>query len=339
MENKNETILVAGGNEGKVYEFPDFENIETQIPGDYSSTSDFNTDPNSHVIFKGLLLFAVYDKSAGNPFPNGVYSYGSKDIKNFPKALNMEYVISPDKTTGIEIGAISTNGTNLFVAWKDGSTYGMDIIDFSNKYASAFIEFLMFTNRREIEKEFVRFPCAFDRLPASCTIELKQAVSRATSFTSVATVSVDNDTDDDEQFEYTDQLDKFLIKKKNKDPCCSRQCWSKLNISQLKLHLGSLDYVSRLVNRHEVKKMIMLVCYCNSLPFKVDMEWVGRKKKRTKRKIVEFRVPSFDRGFCKQVFLQLFDVSERSFYRWKLASGGVRSITPPVHGLVGAIGR
>lgn len=188
MINKLETILICAGDEGKIYDFADLENPEAQIPGDYSSTAILYSTPNSKVIYKGFLCFGAYDGGAGNPFPNGVYTYGTKNAKKFPKALNCEYVLSQNKLTAIEYGAISTDGVNLFVAWKDDTTYGMDIIDFSNRYGSAFIEFLVMSINREIEKTFDRFPGAFKPLASGCRITLDKKLDHAAAFDEVAVV-------------------------------------------------------------------------------------------------------------------------------------------------------
>ena len=188
MANKLEVILICAGDEGKIYDFADLENAEAQIPGTYSSTAILYSSPNSKVIYKGFLHFGAYDGGAGNPFPNGVYTYGTRDAKKFPKALNCEYVLSQNKLTAIEYGAISTDGANLFVAWKDDTTYGMDVIDFSNRYGSAFIEFLVMRINRDIEKIFDRFPCAFKPLASGCRITLSQELDHASSFSDVAVV-------------------------------------------------------------------------------------------------------------------------------------------------------
>lgn len=213
MINKQETVLILGGDKGKLYNFIDLEDPWKQIPGEYTNTKTLVAHPNAKVIYDGLLHFGVYDGSSGNPFPNGVYTFGSKDKEKFPISLNCEYAISTNEVDGIEIGAVSTEGSNLFVAWKDkaGTTFGMDIIDFSNKYASAFIELLVIRLDRNIEKTFDRFPCNFKRMPASCSIELKQALDHATSFTSVATVNTQNDTDDDGNFDGDNVVDGKII--------------------------------------------------------------------------------------------------------------------------------
>ena len=126
-------------------------------------------------------------------------------------ALNCEYVISQDDTTDIEIGALSTDGSNLFVSWKDGSTYGVDKIDFSNKYGSSYIEFLVFKTARHQQKEFDRFPCAWKPLPASTSVELKQDLDLSGSYTTVATADTDNSITDEEKFTGNGVADGNLI--------------------------------------------------------------------------------------------------------------------------------
>lgn len=190
MENKQETVLILGGNRGKLYDYEDLVDPWKQIPGEYSSTAIFESNPNAKCIHDGMLHFGVHDGSSGIPFSNGVYTFGSKDKEKFPISLNCEYAISTNELDGIEIGCVSTNGGNLFVSWKNkaGNAWGMDVIDVSNKYGSAFIEFLVIRLDRNIEKTFDRFPCNFKPLASGCRITLKQKVDHATAFSTVATV-------------------------------------------------------------------------------------------------------------------------------------------------------
>ena len=211
MINKGEKIFILAGDRGELYDFTDLENPLKKPPGSFSSTAIFDSKPNSKIVYNGLLHFGLFDGSSDTPFPNGVYTYGSKDIKKFPMALNCEYVISANDTTQITIGSISTNGSNLFIGWYDGANYGMDIIDFSNKYASAYIEFLVIALDRNLKKVFDRFPCNFKPMPASCSLVLKQALDHASSFTTIATVNTTNNTDDNGTFDGDNVLDGKII--------------------------------------------------------------------------------------------------------------------------------
>ena len=202
IANKLGAIYILGGTKGKLYKFPDLENPLVQVPGTYSSTASLSSHNFSKVIYDGFLMFGLYDGGAGNPFPNGIYSYGSKNGKFFLPSLNpAEYVISPNKTTGITIGGISTDGSNLYVAWKDGASYGVDKINFSAKYTSAYIEFRVMNLKREVKKTLGRLPCSFEPLPASCSLTAKYKVDHTASFDSVAVANVTNSINDEEQFD------------------------------------------------------------------------------------------------------------------------------------------
>lgn len=207
IANKLGAIYILGGNKGKLYKFPDLENPITQIPGSYSSTATLAAHNFSKVIYDGFLMFGLYDGGAGNPFPNGIYVYGSKNGRFYSSSLNSaEYIISPDKTTGIVIGGISTDGSNLYVAWKDGATYGVDKIDFSAKYASAYIEFRLNNLKREVKKTFGRMPCNFEPLPASCSLTAKYKVDHGASFDSIAVANVTNSVNDEEKFDLKNKV-------------------------------------------------------------------------------------------------------------------------------------
>ena len=218
MQNQGDLNYIMAGNKGRVYEFLgsalDLRSPITRIPGAYSSTATFESNQNAKVVFNGLLHFAVHDAGAGNPFPNGVYTYGTQDIENQPRALNCEYVISPDKVTGIEIGVLGTDGSNLYVAWKDSSTYGVDKIDFTVRYATSYIEFLVMGLKKELKKIFISFPTEFKPLPSSCSLQLLQKVDDASSFTSVKTVNTSSDIDDLESFNGAGVVDGKLIQTK-----------------------------------------------------------------------------------------------------------------------------
>ena len=51
----------------------------------------------------------------------GIYSLGGYD-QNYPKVLNLDWVISTGKTANVEIGAIKLVGTDLLVSWKDSNS-------------------------------------------------------------------------------------------------------------------------------------------------------------------------------------------------------------------------
>ena len=129
-------------------------------------------------LWKGKMMFGC---------TNGVYSYHKRN-KNYPMALNLEYTASPITianydSKSIEIGAILGNGDNFYVAWKDGSSYGLDNIDWSNK-AQAVYEGLEFDAGRPFEDKVFRFIKIVTKpLPANCSVKVKYKTSKASSWT------------------------------------------------------------------------------------------------------------------------------------------------------------
>ncbi len=129
-------------------------------------------------LWKGKMMFGCI---------NGVYSYHKRN-KNYPMALNLEYTPSPISianfdSKSIEIGAILGNGNNFYVAWKDGSTYGLDNIDWSNK-AQAVYEGLEFDANRPFEDKWFRFIKIVTKpLPTDCSVKVKYKMSGASSWT------------------------------------------------------------------------------------------------------------------------------------------------------------
>ncbi len=125
-------------------------------------------------IWKGKMLFGT---------TNGIYSYHKKN-KNYPLALNLEYTPSPITITNfdsksIEIGAILGRGNDFLVAWKDGSSYGLDNVDTSNK-ADACYESLSFDAERSFEEELFRYIKIVTKpLPTGCSVKVKHRMNTA----------------------------------------------------------------------------------------------------------------------------------------------------------------
>jgi hypothetical protein len=112
---------------------------------------------------------------------NGVYSLGRLDL-NDPRALNLEYIPSHGKLTGTEIGALCNDGTDLLVSWKDGTTYGIDIIDNSNKAVAVYESLKLNMGKSNMDKLYrmVKLLLA-EPLPAGCTVGLKYRATKVTT--------------------------------------------------------------------------------------------------------------------------------------------------------------
>lgn len=170
---------VNAGRAGNIY-FYNGSQLEPfkKIPGTYSSTAYGTVHPHAVGNYKGIPIFG-FSNGTGNPAPQGVYSFGSYS-RDYPKVLDLSWVISPDVTSSIEIGAILVADFDILVAWKSGSTYGVDKIDYTAKYASAYFETKkLMQDKRDIVKTLQSVSAYYNSLPASTGITFSYNVNEA----------------------------------------------------------------------------------------------------------------------------------------------------------------
>lgn len=108
---------------------------------------------------------------------DGVYSIGKLD-NNDPISIALEYVPSHGKTTGCEIGALGTDGDDLYVSWKDGSTYGIDIIDHANKAEGIYESMRMNMGHPELQKFIEYIKLSIKSMPDGTSVEVKWKASK-----------------------------------------------------------------------------------------------------------------------------------------------------------------
>ena len=109
---------------------------------------------------------------------NGVYSIGRMNL-NDPRALALEYIPSHGKLTGTEIGAMATDGEDLYVAWKDGTTYGIDVIDHTMKAPAVYESLKLNMGKPQTEKMLRGIKLALEEaLPDGCSITARYRCSR-----------------------------------------------------------------------------------------------------------------------------------------------------------------
>lgn len=113
-------LYVNAGRAGNIY-FYNGQTLELfkKIPGDYSDTKHATINPGSVANHMGVPVFGL-SNGLGNPAKQGVYSLGSHS-KNYPKVLSLDWVISPDVTANVEVGAMLSIGGNLLISWKNNN--------------------------------------------------------------------------------------------------------------------------------------------------------------------------------------------------------------------------
>lgn len=167
-------VYVQAGRAGNIYLY-DGERLlpRKKIRGDYASKT-MVMHPQSYTSFRGLPLFGI-SNDAGNACLQGVYSLGRYD-GNYPLAINLEYLISRNTTVGVEIGAMLVIGNNLLVAWREGVNFGVDVIDWENKY-SAYIKTLILTGSRFRNKDFKNYVLSYKSRPVGTNLTLEYALN------------------------------------------------------------------------------------------------------------------------------------------------------------------
>ena len=172
-------VYVNAGRAGNWY-FYNGEKLELykKIPGTYSSTQYGYVHPHAVGNYQGRPIFG-FSNGSGNPALQGVYTLGSYS-RDYKKVLDLSYVISPDVTSSIEIGAIIVSDFDVLVAWKSGSTYGVDKIDYTAKYASAYFETMfLFQDKRDQDKTQKLVAAFYNSLPASTGLTFSYSINGA----------------------------------------------------------------------------------------------------------------------------------------------------------------
>jgi hypothetical protein len=187
--------LVNAGRKGNFYEY-DGSNLQghKRIPGDWTGANEALIHPNASCNMFGLPLFGLSNIS-GNPALQGVYSLGGYD-RNYPKVLNLEWIISTGHSSAIDIGAIEMVGTTLLVAWKDSTVpasivYGVDKVDLTAKVSTAYFSTRVINLARDNSKTLSGY-VGYRSLPDDSSIKIYYDVNYSGSWEEATTV-VDTD--------------------------------------------------------------------------------------------------------------------------------------------------
>ena len=173
-------VFVQAGLSGNIYYYdPNTNTLESfkTIAGTYSPTKYGEIHPSSVATLNKVVLFG-FSNGSGNPADQGVYAIG-RHSRNYPYISDMPYPISERSggafvLSGIEIGGIAVRGFNLYVAWKNGSTYGVDKLDYSTKLDKAYIETrYMVSPNRQVLANFGSAVVAYAEMPTNCSVEIE----------------------------------------------------------------------------------------------------------------------------------------------------------------------
>lgn len=171
-----------GGNPVKVTQMP---NTDTE----YGTANTYIVNyPNMLAVRNGILQVGFPSETNSTTIEHGSYSFGTRD-QNFGDSFGYSYVTSNGNNTNsgqtLRLGAIRSFGDKMFIAWREDTTYGVDIIyPTSNPAAAATWESLILDDGRpDKEKDVDRLKVDFATLPTGCTVTPKYKINRASSWT------------------------------------------------------------------------------------------------------------------------------------------------------------
>ncbi len=193
-------VIINAGVKGNTYTFNGSKaELYVQIKGDWSSTNKAVVHPEATFNFNGLPLFGL-SQQTGTGVNLGVYSLGRTNRK-YPYVLNLDFPISERSggnlvLTGIEIGAIVGIGDQFLVSWKNGSTYGVDLLSLTLKIESGYFITRVASIDRLAQDNFGSVSVPYRSLPASTAIKVHRKVNHAVTFTEFdGTTEMETDTD------------------------------------------------------------------------------------------------------------------------------------------------
>lgn len=164
---QGEITAIQFGTDGEIYFVGDAGRIPIRAFPGGGEVGQAGVDVDG-----GLILFGVYGNTASRQ--SGVYTFGRKR-KNADFVLNLDYPLVCDS-----ISAVKKVGSDILIAYKSGSNYGVKIVDTSNKVAFATYEsvdlklpprFLEVPTIKSIVLDMVP-------LPAGCSVEVWRRVGK-----------------------------------------------------------------------------------------------------------------------------------------------------------------
>lgn len=192
--NQNDTLYISAGLRGNIYEYANGKFYKIKRIPLIGAGKVAEIYPGAMTGFNGIFHFGVAGSTTSTTLPLGVYTWGQAE-KNYPMVLNHDYPISTGTITGtgVSVGAVyGASPTKLYVGWKDGSSYGIDVLNTASASAQSTViyESMIFDGGKPFTNKnwrYVRVLCA--PFVSTETVTVKYKVDRATSYTTITDVS------------------------------------------------------------------------------------------------------------------------------------------------------
>lgn len=191
---RNKLISIQG-HQGYIYTDSAPFNKVHQIPK-VTFSNFIEVFPGAVTSWRGQMYFGISDGSSTEEM-RGVYSYGASS-QLFGEALNYAYTISTGNSGNtVQITSLKGIGDELYIAWKDGTSYGVDKVNRSSLYATSgtFESMIEDDKQPRNEKRAIVIEVSHLPLAAAETIAINYKFDRASTWTSGTTNSTDDSTD------------------------------------------------------------------------------------------------------------------------------------------------
>lgn len=146
-----------------------------RIP-DIAEDDSLEMYPGAVNMWKSLVTFGVAGDSDSTTVHRGVYTWGSLN-RNYEDALGFDYPLSlGDQTTSnVDVSCVFPSGQDLYIAWRSGANYGVDIISADNNpYSTATYESLIIDFDKISQSKYpLVLRADFEALASGETITLK----------------------------------------------------------------------------------------------------------------------------------------------------------------------
>ena len=165
---------------------------------EYTAAATYTVNyPNMMTSRNGITLAGYPSETSNTAVEHAVYSFGKRN-RLYPESFGYSYssTATTNLNTGsnnLRIGMVKNFGDQLFISWREGSTYGVDKVqNTSAPFASGEMRALWFTNeRRNKRKLALKLTVTFDALPTGCTVTPKYRITETTFTTGTAAVATE----------------------------------------------------------------------------------------------------------------------------------------------------
>lgn len=173
----------SGGNPVKIFQLP---NTDSEYKDESLSLVNY---PHTQAVRNGILVGGFPSQTSSTSIEHGVYSFGNRNV-NYSKSFGFSYTISTGSRTNgtLRIGVVKAFGDQMFISWRDDSTYGVDIVSpNSDPFSTAVWESLIYDGGRpDKDKSITEVKLTFKALPTGATITPKYKINRGDWVTGTA---------------------------------------------------------------------------------------------------------------------------------------------------------